>query len=226
MLNFIGIGAQKCGTTWLYENLSRHPEIKFPGGKEVHFWDQNYSNGIDWYNSLFSNHGVRNGDITPAYAILPTETIEMVYQNFSQAKIIYLMRDPIERAWSSALMALNRAEMKVSEASDQWFIDHFYSEGSIKRGDYETCINNWLKFYPEDQFLFIDFREIKSNPSSVLKKCAEHIRVDINLIKDLPDKEIKKKIHATSGEKIRPSLLPILEKFYGEKRKFYENFFK
>src|SRR5262249_41035314 len=38
--DFLGIGAQKAATTWLYENLKRHPEIEFPAGKEVHFWDK------------------------------------------------------------------------------------------------------------------------------------------------------------------------------------------
>lgn len=42
MLDFLGIGAQKAGTTWLYEKLRLHPDIAFPAGKEVHFWDQKY----------------------------------------------------------------------------------------------------------------------------------------------------------------------------------------
>ena len=43
MLNFLGIGAQKAGTTWLFENLKRHSQIDFPaGGKEIHFWDEFY----------------------------------------------------------------------------------------------------------------------------------------------------------------------------------------
>ena len=40
MVDFLGIGVQKGGTTWLYHQLSRHPQIAFPGGKEVHFWDR------------------------------------------------------------------------------------------------------------------------------------------------------------------------------------------
>jgi len=227
MLDFIGIGAQKAGTTWLYENLQKHPGIKFPAGKELHFWDAHYANGIGWYKSLFPDtvKEIKNGEITPAYAILPQSKIKEVYENFSNLRLIYILRDPIERAWSSALMALKRAEMKIEEASDKWFIDHFNSQGSLQRGDYENCIANWLKFYPKRQLLIMDFRQIKTNPSVFLKQCAEHIGITASFFDSLSEKVVSKKIHTTGENPIRPSLLPVLEKIYYEKRKFYEKCF-
>src|SRR5665647_1032714 len=139
-LNFLGIGAQKCGTTWLYETLSRHPKIAFPGGKEVHYWDNPQARSVSWYIDPFANDNLVNGDITPAYGILAPETIQQIHALLPELRLIYLVRDPIERAWSSAKMALGRAEMTLDEASDQWFMDHFSSMGSLARGNYETCI--------------------------------------------------------------------------------------
>ncbi len=227
MLDFIGIGAQKAGTTWLYENLRKHPQIKFPAGKELHFWDAHYTNGIEWYKSLFPDAGtkIKSGEVTPAYAILPQEKIQELHENFPDAQLIYILRDPIERAWSAALMALERAEMKIAEASDQWFIDHFNSQGSIQRGDYETCIANWRKFYPKHQLLIMDFREIKAHPSVFLKRCAEHIGADANFFGAISEKVMSEKIHTTGEHLIRPSLFPVIEKIYCEKRKFYEKLF-
>lgn len=227
MLDFIGIGAQKAGTTWLYENLRKHPGIRFPTGKELHFWDAHYANGIEWYKSLFPNTGaeIKNGEITPAYAILPQEKIKEVHENFPDVQLIYILRDPIERAWSAALMALERAEMQIAEASDQWFIDHFNSQGSLQRGDYESCIANWLKFYPRHQLLIMDFRKIKINPLAFLKQCAAHIGVTESFFDAISEKAASEKIHATTGNRVRPSLLPVMEKIYREKRKFYESLF-
>ena len=146
MLQFLGIGAQKAGTTWLFSMLSRHPDLSFPAGKEIHFWDQQHDRGIDWYRNLFASDTQRlEGEITPAYAILAPELIRDCHAHFPHVRLIYLIRNPIERAWSSALMALTRAEMTLPEASDQWFIDHFNSAGSRARGDYAGCIAAWTR---------------------------------------------------------------------------------
>jgi len=227
MLDFIGIGAQKAGTTWLYENLQKHPGIRFPAGKEIHFWDMHYENGIEWYKSLFAQADteIKNGEITPAYAIMPKEKIKELHGNFPDVRLIYILRDPIERAWSSALMALVRAEMKIAEASDQWFIDHFNSQGSLQRSDYESCIANWLGFYPKQQLLIMDFGRIKASPLAFLKQCAEHIGVTGSFFDTISEKVVREKIHATAGNLIRPSLLPVMEKIYGEKRNFYDKLF-
>ena len=120
MLDFLGIGAQKAGTTWLYEQLRLHPDISFPAGKEVHFWDLQYERGIEWYRPLFTHDKCKClGEITPAYAMLSKVHIEEIRDINPSLKIIYILRNPIHRAWSSALMALKRAEMTIDEASDQ-----------------------------------------------------------------------------------------------------------
>ena len=53
-LHFLGIGAQKAGTTWLFEKLREHPSLSFPGGKEVHFWDTHSDRGLNWYRATVS----------------------------------------------------------------------------------------------------------------------------------------------------------------------------
>ncbi len=53
MIDFLGIGAQKCGTTWLYERLAQHPQVRFPAGKEIHFWDHHLDRGINWWIAQF-----------------------------------------------------------------------------------------------------------------------------------------------------------------------------
>jgi hypothetical protein len=180
MLDFLGIGAQKCGTSWLYEHLRLHPQIRFPGGKEIHYWDQPGDRPLSWYTDLFGQPAgyVRQGEITPAYAILAVETIRRIRELFPEVRLLFLIRNPIERAWSSALMALTRAELSLDEASDQWLIDHFRSRGSLARGDYEQCLRNWLSVFPREQLLLERFEQIWDDPIALLQSCAAHIRVD------------------------------------------------
>src|SRR3546814_16384455 len=73
----------------------------------------------------------------------------------------------------SALMALGRAEMKVEEASDQWFIDHFLSEGSRHRGDYETCLRNWSSVFGSSRVRVLLLDDVKADPCSALDRSEE-----------------------------------------------------
>ena len=212
MLNFIGIGAQKAATTWLYEMLLKHPEIKFPGGKEVHFWNQNIHNGLDWYKSIFANEVSMNGDITPAYGHLEIEKINQIYSIYPNLKMIYILRNPIERAWSSAKMALSRSELMFHEVSDQWFIEHFNSVGSIARSDYEVNIKRWLSVFPKAQLFLAGYEQVIQSPEMLLNSILNHL--------DLPDyyqsgdASLQLKINEGIPNTIRPLLKEYLVNMY------------
>lgn len=220
MLHFLGIGAQKAGTTWLYTMLSRHPQISFPAGKEMHFWDRKEAIDVAWYRSCFDQRGrdeTLAGEITPAYAILSAERVRQISGEFPSARLVYLIRNPIERAWSSALMALSRAEMTIDEASDRWFIDHFRSRGSLQRGDYEACIRTWRAAYPSDQLLVERYESIAAEPRALLERVAEHLYIDPDPFRAIPEHELKRRVFSGAGQPLRPSLQPVLEGLYRDK---------
>jgi hypothetical protein len=219
MLDFLGIGAQKAGTTWLYEALAVHPEIRFPAGKEVHFWDAKRERGVDWYRSQFAGAppGTKRGEITPAYAILDAQVVREVRQLSSAVRILYLIRNPIERAWSSALMALGKAEMTPAEASDQWFLDHFHSRGSLARGDYEACLRTWHAEFPREQLLVLRHEMLATDPLALIELCCTHIGVDPSFYLQTRPAILHKRVRAGSGEPIRASLLSVLQGLYASK---------
>lgn len=215
MLDFVGIGAQKAGTTWLYAMLSLHPGLRFPAGKEVHYWDAQLARGLPWYHSLFpTTPGQLNGEITPAYAILPTLTIAQVKQAFPELRLFYIMRNPIHRAWSSALMALGRAEMTLPEASDEWFIDHFLSAGSLARGNYAACLQNWWQFFAKEQLLVLFYEQIQDDPEGLLVSCLDHLGLNHEDYFESIRPQIDTRVFAGLGHTIRPSLLPALREIY------------
>ena len=213
MLTFLGIGAQKSATSWLYNTLSIHPKIAFPGGKEVHFWDQRNGRSVEWYLQLFSNDTYINGDITPAYGVIPVEVIQEIYDLMPHLRLIYLIRNPIERAWSSAKMALSRAEMLHEEASDQWFIDHFNSKGSLARGDYETCIRQWRSVFSSSQLLIMRYETINYDSVLAANKVLNHLGLD-SFFEKSDDQILREKVFEGDGVAIRPSLIPVLQDIY------------
>jgi hypothetical protein len=225
MLDFLVIGAQKAGTTWLNRKLGKHHEkISFPGGKEVHFWDLFRERGKDWYVGLFSKPDCRlHGDMTPAYAVLPPEVIAECHSLFPNLRLIYTIRDPAERAWSAAKMDALRAGMKIADVPDEWFLSHFRSAESLARGDYETCIRNWLRFYRKEQLLILRFEEILNDPASYLGKCFNHLGLETIYAhidscsaeaESEEDAELRAKVREGSPEPLRPSLRPALSELY------------
>lgn len=216
MLNFVGIGAQKCGTTWLYEALAKHSDVAFPAGKEVHYWNNPQGRGIQWYSTLFNDKGKVNGDITPAYAFLPKTTIQAIHSAFPDLRLIYLIRNPMQRAWSAARMALGRAEMFHDEASDQWFIDHFQSRGSLARGDYESCIRQWRGVYHASQLLIVRYESISTNPVGTANLCLNHVaRNQLSFTQE--HASLEKKIFEGDGVALRPSLRDPLMALYANR---------
>jgi hypothetical protein len=223
MLNFLGIGAQKCGTTWLFRALSRHPSVRFPAGKEVHFWDRPGDRREEWYWQQFADQAHINGEITPAYGCLPREKIQRIQSWRPDLKLIYLIRNPIDRAWSAARMALSRAELLHNEVSDQWFIDHFRSSGSMARGDFETCIRQWQSVYPVSQLLVLRFESIIDDPIGTVNRCLDHIGVQSKLSSQ--DREaLASRVFSGDNVRIRPSLIPVLQEIYAPRISSLEAF--
>lgn len=216
MLSFLGIGTQKAGTTWLYELLTLHPAVDFPHGKEIHFWDRRQERAAEDWLGLFDDESPDRfeGEITPAYAMLDNATIEEIYRCRPHLRVFLSVRNPIERAWSGAMMALHRAELKEQEASDAWFIDHFRSRGSRGRGDYAGCLERWSKVFPDEQIEIVFFDDIVCRPRAVLADLARHIGIDVDFYAGLEDDELGRRANSGQGVPIRPSLLPVLHELY------------
>lgn len=212
MLRFLGIGAQKAGTTWLYERLRRHPEVGFPIGKEGHYWDRvNPEGSHDSYMARFADAERAEGEITPAYGFLPPVSIGRLHSLAPDVRLIFLMRNPVERAWSSALMALGRAEMRYEEASAAWFLDHFRSSGSLARGDYAACIANWRAAFPPEQLLLLRHEEVARDPHAVLRRCCAHIGIaapDPAMLEGSDDRVFSGPRHALPGD-LRAALVAL-----------------
>jgi hypothetical protein len=175
--DFIGIGAQKAGTSWLHENLRHHPDAFLPQPKELHYFDNFFDRPLEEYAALFAGAGSRRkGEITPAYGILPIERIRYIRAVMPEARIVFLLRNPIERAWSHAIMALvTHGGRRFEEIPPREFHDHFLSDANQDRGDYEAIWDRWTNIFPRQQLYYGFFEDITARPLELLREICRHI---------------------------------------------------
>jgi hypothetical protein len=230
-LNFLGIGAHKAGTTWLYQMLDMHPQIGLPAGKELHFWDRKWPAGdrIEDYESTFSALAKPiKGEITPAYAILPPSTIAVIYDRYPGLKLIYVLRNPIERAWSHARMAFSKLVSQDTENAIKthrdWFLEHFRVPDSLLRGDYETCLANWRGIFPGSQLLIGLQDDIIASPATFLKSSCMLLDADPSFYDALHSATLEERIYPEIVVwKSTPSSLPraVPEEFFASLVEIY-----
>jgi len=222
VIGFLGIGAQKAGTSWLHAHLARHPRIAFPRGKETHYWDWvqegKRPDDLDWYRRAFAGDGDRVlGDITPAYALLEQRYIRQAHSLNPRLPILFILRNPVERAWSAAQMGLANLQMTREEASDAWFRDVFHSRSSLLRGDYEWTLRNWAEVFGRDRILVLFYEALAVSPRAVLRACADHIGVDAESFDFVTDEDLARRVRQGSGYPLTPALSGELHGLYDDK---------
>jgi hypothetical protein len=98
------IGGLKCGTTSIHHYLGLHPEIHMSKPKELNFFaaEQNWDLGFDWYENRFDNTVKINGESSPHYTNRPrfNGVAERIHKHIPDARLIYMVRDPIKRILS------------------------------------------------------------------------------------------------------------------------------
>ena len=178
--DFMCIGAQKSATSWLYGCLGKHPEVYMARPKEIHFFDLpiNYRNGLGWYSNHFLFSGKKKkGEITPAYSILGDDEIRFIKKIMPNLKLIYLLRNPIERAWSQAKMELMLIpSKKFEEVPQQEFYNHFDNIGSLLRGDYAQCLKNWYVHFNKESILVDFYENVSLDPKFLISRIVRVYR--------------------------------------------------
>lgn len=201
--DFLGIGAPRSASTWLYRRLSLHPDVCLSKRKEIHFFDVQEAKGtylygpdarrpalcpLDitnayhwrWYRGHFGNcDGKMTGEFTPDYSLLDAGRIGVVKTHLPELKLIYAMRNPVTRAWSSVRKELWwRFRMHPSELPDgDTLLRMATRPGVLARGDYKTAITNWETHF-KGQILYLFYDDIVDNPQEVLHPVCDFLGVD------------------------------------------------
>lgn len=177
--DFLGIGLMKTGTTWLYENLRRHPQIVMSEEKELGFFNRRMSRGLRWYASRFpsTDAGVR-GEITPGYASLPRERIELIHRLMPDARLLLLLRDPVEWEWSTLAHRLRNEGRRIDAVDPDELLTLLDAHRMLRRGGYTGVLDRWTAVWGREP-LWIGFYEtIARDPRGLLRSVFDHLGVD------------------------------------------------
>ena len=247
--DFICVGAQKCGTTWLYENLISHPGIGMPPVKELQYfneiwlpyqrdwaqghrrkqvldhlewylknvprsdWNAGHINNVmqiseapicdDWYGRIFGEFpdDIVLGEMTPEYALLPLMGYQHILRLNKNAKFIFLVRDPIERAWSQIKMIVRN---EGREPSIDTYLDILKYDDIRMRSDYYETINTIRQAGVETNLYVNTIDAIIAEPQRTLQEICQFIgvpfeKIDLSRAKDI--------VHAGIPGPIPPELI-------------------
>lgn len=250
---FLGIGAQKAATTWLDRCLRRHPSIRLPPLKELHYfddlaagagtrpifggdwagrrlrrelasrlradvryldgrglgWDVRYFFGRrsdEWYVSLFpGDPGAVAGEITPDYSILDADSVGRVRRLLPEVKLIFLLRDPIDRSWSQIRMDVARGGRRAADAPLAELIALARSDRVTRRSDYERTLRTWGSHFADERFFIAFLEDVRARPEEVLARLWGFLGVDPT---DRVDAALaRRRVHAgEAGNAIPPAL--------------------
>lgn len=175
---FIGLGAQKSGSSWLARQLSAHPDIYIPKLSEVHFFDRHFGKGVSWYESCFKKAapGQIAGDITPAYFCLPDVPPLILQKLGKDIRFIAILRNPVERLYSQYKMACaSQGKLldfeKVADPQDINF----------QIGLYAHHLKTYFSLFPRENFLILIYEDIfRDNEAqkAALASVAAHLGID------------------------------------------------
>jgi len=245
--DFLIIGAAKSGTSSMYEYLMQYPCVGRSLTKQIHFFDRYFDRGISWYKVCFPfiwekfwQEKIRGkkfltGEATPHYMTHPLAA-ERAHRVVPNAKIIVMLRNPIDRAYSHYNMEkANKNEELSFEAAIEKEPERIRGEfeemlnnknnsgrnyphrAYLKSGEYLEQIKIWRELYPKENFIFIKSEELSKNPSFVYN--------DVLKFLGLPPFELKKyeKIRKREYEKMNPETRKQLTDYFNPlNKKLYD----
>lgn len=193
--DFLIIGAQRAGTTSLFHHLAAHPDVTPSFPKEVHYFTNHYHRGPGWYRSHFplvawktaaqrrGRPPLLTGEATPYYLAYP-HAAQRVRRELPNARLIVLLRNPVDRAYShylhevaSGIETLTFADALAREKDrlnselnrmkqDEGYLSFNYQHFSyLERGLYAEQIACWLEHFDRDQLLILCSEEFSAQPA-------------------------------------------------------------
>ncbi len=263
--DFLCIGMQKAGTTWLAANLGQHPSVWIPPIKEIHYFDEVHvdpgwhvrrqgaaTNNLkrfntdndsiplsdkaviemafwqhleqkdindNWYESIwsFANNSDNKllGEMTPDYSIIPLSGVEHVHKLAPNVKIVVLIRDPIERTWSSARMYAKEQGIDPLQCYKEQFI--------IDRSKIANMFEKWEHFFPKEQFFIAFYEDVAMRPYWLLEAVCSFIGVDFDQNYFL---HANKKVHVGKSSEMPDTVLDFYKELFLEDISFARDRFK
>ena len=221
--NFIIIGAQKSGTTSLYNYLIQHPLISSATKKEIHYFNNraNFKKGSSWYSSHFPDVSFPHitGEATPMLSA-PGGVPQKIKELYPNIKLIAILRDPVARAFSNYKMCVLKnlenedfeTALSLENKRERLAREKPRLLSYSLRGKYAQALKQWLKHFPKEQILVLIFEEFFANPQKSLNEVFKFLGLPEHTLKTyrqyhrskLPNLKIKSNTEKKLKEFYRP----------------------
>lgn len=189
--NFLICGAQKAGTTALYEYLSQHPDVLMSRPKETWFFDANYDKGLEWFASHFEAYDGESavGEATARTMFIP-EAAPRVAEHLPEAKLIFVLRNPIDRAYSQYHYAIQTGQVQTNCPFHKLIRDEQseFRKEMIQRGMYARQIGRFAEYFDDDQMKILFHKDLCQNPKKTVAKTYSFLGVSTAFAPNLSGK--------------------------------------
>lgn len=190
--NFIVLGAAKCGTTSFAHYLNQHPEIQVSDPKEIdYFGAADAKDRVAWYRTHFDESVPRRGEASVSYTMFP-EVCEVAPTQMKElipdAKLIYLVGDPLERAISQWIMWHTKEQDRGFERSRDAgkpiaeVVDDSPLNPYVFPSRYASRLEQYRTEFPDDQILVLDQEQLRSDPQGLLAEAFAFLDVDASFV--------------------------------------------
>jgi len=178
---FLISGAQKAGTTALYEALRAHPDVCMSRPKETEFFNWRYRRGWEWFESHFEHY---DGEAAVGEASTRTmaspEAPARIADRLPDVKLIFVLRDPVERAHSAFWYYLTQGILRPGEDFGSFIRNegHPLRQEIIHYGFYDTQLERFLNCFDRSQLLLIRYLDLGSRPRNQVRRVCKFVGVD------------------------------------------------
>lgn len=188
MINFIGIGAQKSGTSWAYACLYEHPSICAPV-KEMHFFSRpRFNEGKGWYEKHFKNCDPNQlcGEFSTSY-LYSEDAPARIHALYPEVKLIAILRNPITRAYSQYRNSIKSGEIGETMTFEEYMREE---ESVCAQGLYAAQLERYCAHFNKEQILVLIYEDIKKDPIEFMKRIYAFLGVDDTFVASMVHDEI------------------------------------
>jgi hypothetical protein len=178
--NFLFIGPDKTGSSWMYEILRQHPNCFVPLCKDIYFFDRYYERGLEWYFGLFQGATPSHsaiGELSHDY-LFSVKAAERIYKDLTDIKLITCLRHPVERTFSHYLFMIRSGRTQTSFESAL----QNYPE-LIHNSLYHRHLKEYFQLFQKEQIKVLFFKDLQKDSIQFIKDLFEFI--DISFISNL-----------------------------------------
>ncbi|WP_420426277.1 sulfotransferase family protein [Algiphilus sp.] len=173
--NFLFIGPDKSGSTWIYQALKNHPQVFLSPVKELFFFDRYYEKGWGWYHSFFSGSGSGHdivGEISHDY-LFSELARDRIAEDIPNVKLMVCVRDPVERAFSAYLYMRKQGRVRGSFEAALESIGEL-----VDHGLYSKHLKMYLERFPKEQIHVAVFDDLAENPQAFFSEVCGFLGID------------------------------------------------